>query len=325
MNHRTTSLAGKLLLAIAYATLLGACQERSSELATDEGSEMTASNAGLRLPSVLVELSWLREHLDDPNLVLLDARPMEQYLEAHLPGAISLDYEETYSKDEAHKYDLAPIAEVSTVLGSRGLDMSESVVIYGSDDTFKPACRLFWSMEVLGHPSVAVLNGGLKAWTSQGGSLEKEVRTRAPKSFVAEPNADRLATKHEVALAMREGRTRIVDSRPKEHYLGQAGWESQPRWGHIPGAIHLNPVDSKHLEDGNAVFGAPEDLQPIYQELANGEVITYCNAGHEATVSYMLLRSLDAQVSVYDGSWCEWSEDSELPAENEFIKETSAN
>ena len=313
-----------LVLPLLFVTWGAGCGQRPADGQEDgSSSARVGDDDPPRLPSVLVPMEWLDANLEQPDLVLLDARPLEDYLAGHLPGAISLDYEETYAEDPERRYDLAPIGEVSAVFGNRGLDMGETVVIYGDDEDFKPSCRLFWALEVMGHPSVGVLNGGPATWVAEGGVLETDERVSVPTLFVPEPNTERLATKDEVVLAMREGRKVLVDSRPRAHYLGQAGWESQPRWGHIPNAINLDPTDCKLNRGETALFGSAEELPSIYHELAAKEVITYCNAGHEATISYMLLRSLGGQVAVYDGSWCEWSTDRTLPAENESLRSGS--
>ena len=41
----------------------------------------------------LVSADWLRGHLNDAHVVVLDLRPAAQHDAAHIPGAVAADYE----------------------------------------------------------------------------------------------------------------------------------------------------------------------------------------------------------------------------------------
>lgn len=52
------------------------------------------------------------------------------------------------------------------------------IVVYDADGLYS-AARAWWTFRVMGHDDVAVLNGGLKKWTSENGLLKTALRHAA--------------------------------------------------------------------------------------------------------------------------------------------------
>ena len=162
---------------------------------------------------------------------------------------------------------------------------------------------------------VHVLNGGIEAWIDAGGEVSTAENRLEPSEFLAEFDDRRYADKLEMLRAIDDERRVVIDSRKLEEYTGEKGKEGQARWGHIPTALHMPlPTILTNDEDSCGVLDL-EGLRECYGDVAGHSFITYCNAANSASVHYLALRTLGADVAVYDGAWWEWSADMNLPIE----------
>jgi len=310
------TLTKTLPLCLGLLTL-GAC-DTSLSVSQDTGASQIALQAtqlpyGPELPSPLVPLDWWMDHRKDPGLVLIDARSGQDYAANHLPGAIHLHYEETYDAVDHRHWKVASLPAINRLFSSKGITTSQTIVIYGTSEDFRSSARLFWVFELFGHPSVGVLNGNTGTFLAHGGELESDPSVLPPSRFVGELDPRRLATKLEVKQALRDDSVVLLDTRSRDQFTGQNGWEGLEHWGRIPGALNMPPESLYKSEGGGCELPRMDEIPSIYQEVGGNSLITYCNAGHEATVSYLLFRSIGVSAAVYDGSWIEWSSDPGLP------------
>ena len=294
-------------------------QPREIERGRSAGSRVTAQamdpNQRLLPPSVIVEETWLRAQLGDNRLVIIDARAPERYAAGHVEGAVNLTPKQLSSKRAGHELDMAPVSAVQAALGNAGIDNHKTVVIY-DDSEYSAAARVFWVMEVHGHPAVAVLNRGFKGWEGAQGPISSEVPPPQKTRFIANIHADRFVGKYEVLKAVDDPAVVLLDSRSPEVYCGLVPMFGHS--GHIKGAVNFDFRNNMTSEPNgvNIVRGA-EQLATLYNAKWAGkrQIIAYSNMGMQATVSYLILRSLGLPVAVYDGSWKEWTETDIMPTE----------
>jgi thiosulfate/3-mercaptopyruvate sulfurtransferase len=299
---------GIAALSLAWFALLPSCGQ--------DPVERSAPTAQVpALDHVLVETSWLLERSQDPDLVVLDARPLEDYLAGHVPGAVSLRPGDLLDPSPDNARDMAPIAFVQQALGNSGVDIGRTVVVYDAGGDYRAAARVFWVLEVHGHPAVGVLNGGYRQWLEDGGQPSTDRPRPSPRPFVASFRSERLATMLGVRRAIEADDVIIVDARSTDEYAGRKS--KAQRMGHIPGAVHVDFANNLDTSgDGSCEIKQLEGLLAVYGALdPESRVVTYCNSGNRASVSYLALRAIGRDAAVYDGSWLEWGNDPDLPIE----------
>ena len=271
-----------------------------------------------KLPSLLLEISWLQENLQNGNVLVLDARTKEEYLEGHIPGAISFPVLELNSTLPGEEKNLKNILQINELFSSKGISNDKAIVIY-ADNHMRTSSRLFWALELHGHENTGILNGGFGGWVKSSFQIEKKENIPQKSQFVTRHTGS-IVDKLEVNRALKKEDVIIVDSRSKSEYEGK---ESKgKRKGHIPTA-KLYSASSSFSSDENGCFMKDVDeLKSLYSSIDKSKkVYLYCNSGRSATVNYLAMRLLGVDAAVYDGSWLEWSADDKLPVSTEKSNE----
>jgi thiosulfate/3-mercaptopyruvate sulfurtransferase len=259
----------------------------------------------------LVDTAWLRAHLDEPGLVVIDCRYVlgrpgageEAYRQGHIPGAAFLDVDRDLAGEpgERGRHPLPEAADFESAARRAGISGTSRVVAY--DEAGEGgAARLWWLLRHFGHDQVAVLNGGLAAWREEGGALEagQEAAGRPPSApgpnrFTANPSEHDTTTADE----LRAGRPRLLDARAPERFRG----ETEPIdavAGHIPGAVN---VPFAELAPGGRFPPAAE----LRQSLGDEPFVAYCGSGVTACTLVLAGELAGVEGRLYPGSWSEWS------------------
>ncbi|NNE68330.1 MAG: sulfurtransferase, partial [Pyrinomonadaceae bacterium] len=198
---------------------------------------------------------------------------------------------------------------------SVGIGNKGRIVIYG-DLKGLFAARAFVTLDYLGHGDrVALLDGGLEKWKSEGRNVSTENVKRENAGFSPDLEVDRVIHLNEVKgvswsiTNLRTAKYSLIDARPGDSYKGITKSKSLERNGHIPGAKNVYWKD--HLEsDKNPVMKSVKELRALYAGKglrADKTVITYCQTGGQASHAYFTLKYLGYDVKLYDGSFFEWS------------------
>jgi len=262
---------------------------------------------------VLVEPQWLEEHLDDPQLriVEVDENPA-LYAEAHIPGAVGFDWKRDL-QDPVRRDFLGP-EEFGRLFGERGIGNEHTIVLYGDRNNWF-AAYTYWYLKYYGHDRVKLLNGPREKWIADGRPTTQELPNHPPTTFVARPGDESIrARRDEVLKAVGQDRVALVDVRSPAEFAGEVlspeGYEEEAaqRPGHIPGALSI-PWAQAVKEDGT--FKSAEELRELYGSkgvLDSEEVIAYCRIGERSAHTWFVLHELlgKERVKNYDGSWTEW-------------------
>jgi len=263
--------------------------------------------------SLLVGSPWLKEHLTDRQVLIVDTRGEADYEEEHIPGAINLPSGHLFEPEGVGSQMHSP-AELERRLGAAGIDTTRFVVLYDTSGLV-PSAKVFWVLERMGHPRVALLDGGFPRWVAQKLSTESGSAAPTPATFRAEVR-DNVAHKEDVLAAIGREDTLIIDTRSPDEYYGRT--DAHVRNGHIPGARNVDW--QQHIVDlFDPTLIPKEELTHLYEEIGADtatQIITYCRTASRSSHTYFVLRLLGfTRIRNYGGSWMEWSADEELPIE----------
>jgi thiosulfate/3-mercaptopyruvate sulfurtransferase len=271
------------------------------------------AESGYAHPEVLVSTDWVAEHLDDPNVRIVESdEDVLLYDMGHVPGAINLDWH-TDLQDQV-KRDFLDKAGFETLLGKNGIGNDTTVVFYGDRNNWY-ATYAYWLFKYFGHRDARVMNGGRAKWEAEGRPMSREVPSYPETTYTAqEPDEQIRAYRDDVLKQVKSGAPALVDVRSVPEYTGEvlhmAGYaqEGAQRGGHVVGAKSI-PWATAANEDGT--FKSPEQLKEIYGGKGitpEKNVIAYCRIGERSSHTWFVLRELLGYPDVrnYDGSWTEW-------------------
>jgi thiosulfate/3-mercaptopyruvate sulfurtransferase len=274
--------------------------------------------------TTVVSAGDLAHHIDDPDWVVVDCRftltdpeaGRRAHAQGHIPGARYAHLEEDLSAPVSPRSGRHPLPDPDVLeekLGAWGIDSQKQVVAY--DDTFGAmASRLWWLLRWLGHDRVALLDGGLPAWTRAGLPITTEIPGVRPTHFLANPRPGMVVSAESVAASLAENSAILVDARAEERFSGEVE-PLDPVAGHVPGAVNLPWEDNLDLD---GTFLPPSDLKELYGDIMGShspaDVIAMCGSG--VTACHNLLAMEIAGIStarLYAGSWSEWITDPARP------------
>lgn len=265
----------------------------------------------------LVSVAWLAEHIEDRDLVILDATlppvgvlPVvdvrARYRHEHLPGAVFFDIEGLSDHRSPLPHMLPSPEDFGVAMAALGVGTAMQIVVYEQEGIFS-APRAWWMLRTFGAKHVRVLDGGLRAWKDAGFPVESGEVHRPSAAFQASLKSGEVRDYDAVRSAHTRGE-QIVDARSAGRFLGSA---PEPRAGlssgHMPGAVNI-PVSAVG-EDGRWKKSA--DLAALFTAQGidlHRPIITTCGSGVTAAALVLALEQSGAtQVSLYDGSWAEYA------------------
>ncbi|MGC2191641.1 MAG: sulfurtransferase [Candidatus Dormiibacterota bacterium] len=276
-------------------------------------------------PNSLVTTEWLAEHLQDPDIRILDVdEDTEAYGRGHIPGSVGVHWRNDLQSQLERDF-VGPEA-FAALLDRYGITPSTKVLLYGGNKNWF-AAYAYWYFKYYGHNAVQLVNGGRKKWELEGRPLVTDAASFTPTSGypVPEGNDAIRAYRDQVAhdIVGKPGKG-LVDVRSPEEYRGETlapahlPSEGAQRGGHIPGARNI--PWSKAVDPEQETFLTADQLSQLYQGegiTPDQEVVAYCRIGERSAHTWFVLRELLGYPNVrnYDGSWTEWGSLVKAPIE----------
>lgn len=294
-------------------------------MTTASGEAQTVSHA----VSNIVDVSWLHEHLNDSDLVVVDATchnvippdgppsPVsghQLFHEEHISTAVFADLLGAFADPDADQAWAIPTSErFAHAAGALGIGAGVQVVVYDRSEGFW-ATRFWWHLRFEGFTNVSVLDGGLQAWTAADLPVAAGASAPTPRQFTPNRQPELIRSTAEVFAALDDDSTILVNVLDEATYRGES--TTYARQGHIPGSINMPVAHLRSPETGKL-----RPVDDLRRELAaaglldpSQKVVAYCGGGIAATgIAHALALLGRNDVAVYTGSMRAWSANLAMP------------
>jgi len=278
---------------------------------------MAVENGGYPNASFLVTTQWVQDHMNDPNVRIIDRQDVEPgeafYAKGHIPNSIRMTTDAVKGMRQGIQ-EMLVVKDLIKFLEENGISPDHHVVFVSRSDRFPAATRCFWALELLGHKKASVLDGGIDKWIAEKRPITSEAPRFDKTSYKVELKRDRLMTGDELAGyvgGFKELGIVVVDSRRPEEHAGTKMSRASAKLGRIPGAVSLF-FPAILIGDSYKEFKSADEIKNIFDShgiTPDKNTVFSCVSGCFGTVLYLGARLLDyPKAAVYDGGWIEWSQ-----------------
>ncbi|WP_047420084.1 sulfurtransferase [Cellulophaga sp. Hel_I_12] len=265
----------------------------------------------------VVTSKWLYKHINDPDLLILDASladpisgEISKFADKCIPGARFFDLKNNFSDKKSPYPNMLPKPEdFQRACRKLGINASSKLIIYDNLGVYSSP-RVWWMFKAMGHSNVAVLDGGLPDWIANGYPIEAihNIKKITPGTFEAHYKKALVVDFEMITSNINEQKALVVDARSEGRFKGTAPEpRAELKSGHIPNSVNI-PYETV-LENGK--FKKASDLALIFDKELYAEQPLIFSCGSGLTACIILLASelvLSNQKAVYDGSWTEWTQ-----------------
>jgi thiosulfate/3-mercaptopyruvate sulfurtransferase len=269
-------------------------------------------------PKTLVSSKWLKSNMSEPHVRILDASwhlpaekrdPQKEFYDGHIPNARFFDIDDISDHRSTLPHMVPPIEKFMSRVRALGIGDGHQIVVYDSKGLFS-AARVWWLFRLMGHETIAVLDGGLPKWISDGNSIDTTAPTIRDRHMTVHQNLQMVYDVTQVAHAAKLKDHEIIDARSTARFRGEAS-EPRPglRSGHIPNSKNL-PFN--HVLNNDQTMKSVDELNKIFTNAGidlKKPAITTCGSGITAAVLSLALEKIGkSDHALYDGSWTEWGQ-----------------
>jgi len=269
---------------------------------------------GAQRDQMLVNTTWLAQHLHDPNLVLLHVGSDGEYKGMHIPGARFVDLDDISVSEHTQgglMLEMPSAESLRERLQKLGISNNSRVVVYFGSDWVSPSTRVIFTLDYAGlGAQTSLLDGGMSAWVRAGNKVTDQVPPARVGTLAPLKIKPIVVNAAYVQQHIGKSGVSIVDGRDASFYDGvQHGntHGAEQRSGHIASA---KSVPFTEVAYDNLLLKSPNELAALFTKAGvqpGDTIVGYCHVGQQATAMLFAARSLGHPVLLYDGSFQEWS------------------
>ena len=273
----------------------------------------------------LVTTEWLAHEMGASDLRIVDAsrhmadtgrNASAEYEAAHIPGAVFMDLGELVDAGSPIENTLPSAAKFASRMQTLGLGDGSRIVLY-DDSAIHSAARAWYMLRLFGAHAVAVLDGGMGKWRSEGRPLAAGIPALRHRHFTVWQDDTSLRSKGDILVNVDAGSEQLIDARGAPRFTGN---EADPRpgiaAGHIPGSLNVHYAA---LFNPDGTFKDKAGITAAFVQAGvdlSKPIVTNCGSGMTACVLALGLDLIGKHdVALYDGSWAEWGADAAMPKE----------
>ncbi len=259
-----------------------------------------------------VTSKWLHDHLDDDQLVIVDASQPTNPLGispastgCHIPGSMGLTVDEVSDPAADLPHMIPSPQHFEKTVRALGINNEHRIVVYDNIGIFFSP-RIWWLFRIMGHTNIAVLDGGLESWISMNyTTVNKLAVPEKSGNFKANFDESQVITMDQVRNNITSNEFLLIDARSSGRFDGTA---LEPRKGmssgHVPGSYSL-PFSK--LLDG-PFMKSKDELNAIFRDFYNNKSVVFsCGSGVTACINLLAFTLTGRHAKIYDGSWVEWA------------------
>nr|WP_273438082.1 rhodanese-like domain-containing protein [Sedimenticola selenatireducens] len=273
---------------------------------------------GWAAPAFLVDSEWLAEHIDEENLIVLEARyhPHRHYTVGHIPGAVQVQRFRDLGDNQGSPLMRFPSREAfQATLRRWGVNDDSTLVLYDDSNTALVS-RLYYLLELYGFDmaQVKILNGGTVEWSAFEEMSKEPTPQRATGSVTLKAANPALFVEwtdvYDDVLSRRDPGVVLLDARPRDMYTGQVIAHAI-QGGHIHGAVNVVSLEGTSGQK----WKSDQELAALYRDVPKEKTIyAYCHDGFRMSLAYLQLKYLGHKdVRLYNGGWSHWGNELTLP------------
>src|SRR5437763_13498102 len=121
---------------------------------TEAATSARSAGSGYAHPEVLVDTSWVAEHLNDAHVRLIEAsEDVLLYEIGHLPGALKLDWH--VDVQDPVTRDFIDQQGFEKLMSRWGISNDTTIVLYGDKNNWY-ACYTFWLFSMFGQINMRI-------------------------------------------------------------------------------------------------------------------------------------------------------------------------
>ena len=273
----------------------------------------------------LVTTDWLASNLQNPDIRIIDAswylpdmkrNGKEEYDKGHIPGARFFDIDEI-SDTRSNLPHMAPTPEkFISRMRAMGIGDGHELVIYDGSGLFS-AARVWWLFKLMGKKNIGVLDGGFPKWLRENRAVENDPVLMRDRHITVQFQENLVKDVTQVSAASKLGNQLIVDARAPGRFSGN---DPEPRAGLRSG--HIPKSQNMYYRELLNHDGTMKSENALREAFTNADIdlsrpiITTCGSGITAAIISLALEIIGHKdQSLYDGSWTEWGQFSQLPLE----------